>query len=215
VFVEIRLSARMRVVEIQVEADMLLAEILQLVRDHLINTCSVGSTPLIFAALQYVFDERNDFTSSVKACEGLSILRFRESAAARALWHARWKTTSVFRNTVAASVRARNMFTSALSHKSPTLPVGVVGIAVALALERSSGAVLERADVLHLRVRRGMPASADIHAHPAAFTCTLAALGDMGRAPSRCMDHGRGEDLHPHAPGSVEGLRVWASGERG
>jgi hypothetical protein len=33
-----------------------------------------------------------------------------------------------------------------------------------------------------------MPASADIHAHHAAFASTLAALGSMGRAPSHCMD---------------------------
>jgi hypothetical protein len=118
------------------------------------------------------------------AREGLSILGFGESAAGRALWQECQKTAVVFRNAVATSVRAQNMLKSILLHTSPTLPVNVVDIAVALTVELSSGATLARADVLHLRLRRAMPASADIHAHHAAFTSTLAALGDMGRAPS-------------------------------
>jgi hypothetical protein len=56
-----------------------------------------------------------------------------------------------------------------------------VDIAVALTVERPSSAVLAR-------LERAMPASAGIHTHHAALSSTLAALGDMGRDPSHCMD---------------------------
>jgi hypothetical protein len=121
----------MRVIRIPVKADMLFAEILLLVRSHLVDAYPVGLTPLIFAALQYLFAQRNYFFSSVKACEGLSILGFSENAAARALWHACQTTAVVFRNTVATSVCTQNMLKSILLRKSLE-SINVVDIAVAL-----------------------------------------------------------------------------------
>jgi hypothetical protein len=67
VLTEIKLSERMKEIKVPVEADMLIAEILPLVRSHLINTFSVRSTPCIFALRL-----RHNFFFSSDACDGLS-----------------------------------------------------------------------------------------------------------------------------------------------
>jgi hypothetical protein len=165
----IKLSERMKEIKLSVGLDMLVTEILPLVRNNLINAdngLSVGSTPHILAALQHVIYANEDHIWNVeRACEVLARQGLGEDALAHALRHVCQTVAVLFHNTITASSVCTFVVKSTRSYEDVTSPVGIVDVATDLTSESTDGAVLTRAGTIFKRLCGYDDAREDGHPH--------------------------------------------------